>query len=611
MTRQKQRRMQPRVSYAAACGCIFLAGCAVPVVHRLDIPATVEHRQPEYSDHMRPDYPQITRKADDLPFRVGGATDLKTSARPKLCMSLSGGGMRSASFSIGVLAALEERGDLARMELISGVSGGGYALAWYLVQQYLAAPLGPGNRPTLMNAAERDGSRRALFTENHLLHLRANSRLLTNTEAAGTVLLAATALPIQLFTNGLFDWHYNTGLPQQVYRSNLTRTFLSLPDGVTDWARPVPSLFELGEFTRASGLPAFVFNTTAWPKSDNERDLSVDQAVFMFTDTQYGSGAYGFYRYADDPAIDGARQRLDPISVDDVMLRSGGAVDLNAGVESNVLRTALSSLAVNLGGYIKNPAIDPSVRDFHNVLPFPFYFPKRNDLLGTGIYISDGGHLENLGLLAPILYGCEHVVVVDAEHDPHYKFEAYRKLRAALQPNFSLDVENAPTEGASSDAVDSQEPSRESAWSKFAERPVLHGAVSRGGQKLIDITYVKLAYKPQPDKSDPNSVGAESAAEFLATSPGTSGAFYKDWTSSSDECMPRMEGTPVYEHYYYCIQQERAHKPAFAYVDTLGRASDPFPQQPTLDQNFSSEQFQAYVELGRSVGRIAAEALPH
>ena len=55
---------------------------------------------------------------------------------PKQCLALSGGGIRSAAFGIGVLKGLHEKGVLDRIDIISGVSGGSFALSWYYFQQY-------------------------------------------------------------------------------------------------------------------------------------------------------------------------------------------------------------------------------------------------------------------------------------------------------------------------------------------------------------------------------------------------------------------------------------------------------------------------------------------
>jgi hypothetical protein len=52
----------------------------------------------------------------------------------ELGISLSGGGMRSASFSIGALAGFNQTGLLQKADYISTVSGGGYAGYWLMSQ---------------------------------------------------------------------------------------------------------------------------------------------------------------------------------------------------------------------------------------------------------------------------------------------------------------------------------------------------------------------------------------------------------------------------------------------------------------------------------------------
>jgi Patatin-like phospholipase len=48
--------------------------------------------------------------------------------RPKVCLALSGGGLRSAAYSLGVMRALHETRILGKVDVISAVSGGSYAL---------------------------------------------------------------------------------------------------------------------------------------------------------------------------------------------------------------------------------------------------------------------------------------------------------------------------------------------------------------------------------------------------------------------------------------------------------------------------------------------------
>ena len=59
--------------------------------------------------------------------------DIK-DGKPTIGIAISGGGIRSASFGLGVLQALLEQGKLQKADYLSTVSGGGYigsALTWF------------------------------------------------------------------------------------------------------------------------------------------------------------------------------------------------------------------------------------------------------------------------------------------------------------------------------------------------------------------------------------------------------------------------------------------------------------------------------------------------
>ncbi|MBX9593263.1 MAG: patatin-like phospholipase family protein [Roseomonas sp.] len=62
------------------------------------------------------------------------------AARPIVGLALSGGGIRSASVSVGVLQALDRAGVLDRVDYLSTVSGGGYAGIGWLSRLAQEAP---------------------------------------------------------------------------------------------------------------------------------------------------------------------------------------------------------------------------------------------------------------------------------------------------------------------------------------------------------------------------------------------------------------------------------------------------------------------------------------
>jgi hypothetical protein len=65
--------------------------------------------------------------------KQAAANDLQTEevVAPQVGLALSGGGIRSAIFNLGVLQGLSERGVLPQVDYLSTVSGGGYIGGWY------------------------------------------------------------------------------------------------------------------------------------------------------------------------------------------------------------------------------------------------------------------------------------------------------------------------------------------------------------------------------------------------------------------------------------------------------------------------------------------------
>src|ERR1051325_11493635 len=86
-------------------------------------------RRVRFADVIASEYDEIDqrRKAahGEVPTRVNGRP-------PRLSgLSLSGGGVRSATFNLGLLQALAEAGKLTLFDYLSTVSGGGYVGGWW------------------------------------------------------------------------------------------------------------------------------------------------------------------------------------------------------------------------------------------------------------------------------------------------------------------------------------------------------------------------------------------------------------------------------------------------------------------------------------------------
>jgi Patatin-like phospholipase len=132
----------------------------------------------------------------------------------------------------------------------------------------------------------------------------------------------------------------------------------------------------------------------------------------------------------------------DGISLGDAMAISGAAVSPNMGYNSSPIVTFLMTLFnARLGWWLGNPGEagkDTFKRDSpKSTLPY-----LVDEALGATtdsdayVFLSDGGHFDNLGLYEMVLRRCKSIVVCDASADGHFGFgdlgNAVRKIRIDL-----------------------------------------------------------------------------------------------------------------------------------------------------------------------------------
>lgn len=130
------------------------------------------------------------------------------------------------------------------------------------------------------------------------------------------------------------------------------------------------------------------------------------------------------------------------ISLGTAVTISGAAASPNMGYHSSPLVAfILTLLNVRLGAWLGNPG-KAGDATFH--LGYPNFsvrpmiaeaFGQTNDK-SPYVYLSDGGHFENLGLYEMVLRRCHFIVVSDAGEDPACSFadlgESIRKIRIDL-----------------------------------------------------------------------------------------------------------------------------------------------------------------------------------
>ncbi|HWT02180.1 MAG TPA: patatin-like phospholipase family protein [Pyrinomonadaceae bacterium] len=205
------------------------------------------------------------------------------------------------------------------------------------------------------------------------------------------------------------------------------------------------------------------------------------------------------------------------ISLGTAVAVSGAAVSPNMGYYSSPVVTFLMTLLnVRLGWWLGNPR---STDYYHLAHPKSAVYPIVAEALGLTddendyIYLSDGGHFENLGLYEMVLRRCKVIIVCDASGDPKFEFNdlgnAIRKCRVDL--GIPVEFEHMPIYPRSA-----QEAGKYCAVGRIA-----YSCVDKGVEDGV-LIYLKPAFYGSVGGNEPRDVYhyAQSHAEFPHESTG-------------------------------------------------------------------------------------------
>jgi hypothetical protein len=143
--------------------------------------------------------------------------------------------------------------------------------------------------------------------------------------------------------------------------------------------------------------------------------------------------------------------------------------------------------------------------------------PLLDELFGriTGnakyVFISDGGHYDNLGLYEMLRRRCRHIVVSDASHDPNYSYQDLaRVLRQAaidmgIRVTFNdLDMLRRPR--------GDKKPSGKH-WRYWASAEILYPEQDEHGQRCKGwLLYIKPGYQGRCEPADVRGYAANNPA---------------------------------------------------------------------------------------------------
>lgn len=174
---------------------------------------------------------------------------------------------------------------------------------------------------------------------------------------------------------------------------------------------------------------------------------------FVFTPGYCG---FALSRFDDDVAVAGTRQAFRPsaayagnLSLGSAMSISGAAVTPNMGDRTTALLSFLLTVFnLRLGRWLPNPR---DTETWQSRGPMLGLVLLAKELLGLTqdesryVYVSDGGHFENLGIYELVRRRCRFIVASDAGQDPLRTFDdlgnAIERIRTDLGIDIDLDLE--------------------------------------------------------------------------------------------------------------------------------------------------------------------------
>lgn len=325
----------------------------------------------------------------------------------------------------------------------------------------------------------------------------------------------------------------------RLYRDRLCKAFLFDPkirDQYRDLKSRDPKLHEIDTNLCPYPIINAALNIEGSPFA-NKRGRNAD--FFIFTPEYAGSDATG---YIGTKQIQKEEQTLN---VGTAMAISGAAISSNMGALTiKPLAFTLAVLNVRLGYWLRNPYVIGKMRslwshmiNIRSFLLFKEMFGLIDEKSST-VYLTDGGHLENLGVYSLMKRRCKLIVAIDAEADSAMSFRAFLTLERYARIDLGAIID-LPWEAIRNQALG------------------INSAIDEGNKHGFAI---------------PSSAGPHCAVGEIHYGPNESGKLlYVKASLSGDEND---------------------------YILNYKRRYPTFPHETTGDQFFSEEQLEVYRALG-------------
>jgi hypothetical protein len=163
---------------------------------------------------------------------------------------------------------------------------------------------------------------------------------------------------------------------------------------------------------------------------------------FVLSAGHCGSQSTGYrsLTYAKDRTV----AAPDELGLGSSVALSGAAVSPNMGYHSSPAVTALLTVFnVRLGGWVANPKYsmtNGSGPMFGLLYLWKELFGRTNASSGY-VYLSDGGHFDNMGVYELVRRRCRFIVLCDGEADPTYTFDGLSRLIRNCRTDFGISID--------------------------------------------------------------------------------------------------------------------------------------------------------------------------
>ncbi len=234
----------------------------------------------------------------------------------------------------------------------------------------------------------------------------------------------------------------NVTSPHGFYRDRLSKAYI-FKMGKNQEVVPQDKLAMSELNAEGTVAPYHVINVTLNLQGSADPDLRGRESdFFIFTKRFTGSDRTGYTETVNMESVDKHLDLATSVAI------SGAAAAPNMGITTNRgLVFIMTLLNIRLGYWLPNPAVVNSDSWFKRLRLLSAQSSLilkealgRLNAKGSHVNISDGGHLENLGIYPLLKRQCKFIIAVDGEADPHMSFNGLVTLMRFARIDMGVEL---------------------------------------------------------------------------------------------------------------------------------------------------------------------------